>query len=83
MYNLSHLSIVIPVGLNDHSWKNLLNELAIFGSDIEIIISACQQQDNNFTLSENVKWIQTTQGRAQQLNMDITRQAKRRLVLNL
>ncbi len=66
--NLSNLSIIIPVGPNDHSWQGLLNELSLFGNEIEIIISACLKQPDDSRLLENVRWIQSTQGRAQQLN---------------
>lgn len=68
MDDFSKLSIVIPVGPNDISWQGLLNELTVFGNEVEIIISACQPQIDNFTLPDNVKWIQSIKGRAQQLN---------------
>ena len=68
MDSFSNLSIVIPVGPNDNSWQGLLNELAVFGNEIEIIISACQKQADDFALPENVQWIQSTKGRASQLN---------------
>lgn len=64
----SHLSIVIPVGFNDRSWRRLLNDLSKFGRDSEIILSACQVQPDDIELADNVVWTQSTQGRAQQLN---------------
>jgi len=64
----SDLSIVIPVGPNDCSWQNLLNELLPFGDEVEIIISACQSQPARFKFANNVKWLQSNQGRAVQQN---------------
>jgi rSAM/selenodomain-associated transferase 2 len=64
----SKLSIVIPVGFNDFAWSNLLDDLAIFGNQLEIIIAACQTQPATISLSENARWIQVSPGRAHQLN---------------
>jgi len=66
--SFSGLSIIIPVGSNDSSWQELLNECTVFGSEIEIIISACQNQPDGFELPANIKWIKAPQGRASQLN---------------
>jgi len=68
MNSFTDLSIIIPVGPNDLSWQNLLNELTLLGNKIEIIISACQKQPVDLKLPKNVKWIYSTQGRAKQLN---------------
>jgi len=68
MDSFSELSIIIPVGPGEQSWQGLLNELTAFSSKVEIIISVCQQPPSDYKLSENVKWIQATQGRASQLN---------------
>lgn len=62
------LSIVIPAGPGENAWHQLLKDLEIFGKDVEIIISACQEQAVDIDLPVNVQWIQTTQGRARQLN---------------
>ncbi len=64
-----HLSVVIPVGPNDHSWRQLVNDLSVFGKELDIILAACQIQPDDMQLAENVIWIQSTQGRAQQLNL--------------
>lgn len=66
--SFSDLSIIIPVGPNDASWQDLLNQCAIFGTEIEVIICACQEQPEDFELPENIKWIKAPQGRASQLN---------------
>ncbi|OQK16048.1 hypothetical protein AU255_13115 [Methyloprofundus sedimenti] len=68
MSAFSKLSIVIPVGPGDNTWQNLLTALMLLGLDIEIILSACQAQPENFDLPDNVLWLQTAQGRARQLN---------------
>ena len=68
MRKFNQLSIVIPAGPDECAWHQLLNDLNIFGKDVEIIISACQQQTVDKELPENVQWIQATQGRACQLN---------------
>ena len=68
MTKFNKLSIVIPTAPEDNAWHQLLNDLEIFGQEAEIIISACQQQAVDIELPENVQWIQTTQGRACQLN---------------
>lgn len=63
-----HLSIVIPVAPNDQSWRYLLLDLAAFGQELEIILAACQSQADDFKMPDNVRWLQSNQGRAQQLN---------------
>ena len=68
MNSFAELSIIIPVGPNEQSWRVLLNDLSNFSSNIEIIISACQQAPREYQLPKNVKWILATQGRASQLN---------------
>lgn len=68
MTDFNQLSIVIPVGPDDHSWHQLLKELKIFGEGVEIILSACQQQPVYYVLDGNVQWIKASQGRAKQLN---------------
>jgi len=69
MNGFNAISIVIPVGQNDQSWRRLLKQLLLFGSEIEIILSACQKKPSDAVLAENVTWIQATQGRACQLNV--------------
>ncbi len=64
----SQLSIVIPIGPNDQSWRQLLTELSVFGKQLEIILVACNGLPDDIELSSHVVWIQSTQGRAKQLN---------------
>lgn len=75
----TNLSVVIPVGPNEHAWRHLLNELEVFGKDLEIILSACQAPPVDFKLPENAKWLQGAQGRARQLNAG-ARQSSRCLI---
>lgn len=65
---LNRLSIVIPVGPDDFAWRQLLDELADFGTEVDIIVSACQRQPDNDPLPVNVRWLRSAQGRARQLN---------------
>jgi len=64
----SNLSIVIPIGPDDNAWRHVLNELADFGTEPEIILSACQQQSADIELPEQARWLCGPQGRARQLN---------------
>ncbi|MEE9355153.1 MAG: hypothetical protein V3U75_06140 [Methylococcaceae bacterium] len=68
MANFNELSIVIPVGSGDSYWYQLVNQLDIFGNEVEIILAACQCCPADINLPENVQWLQSTQGRAKQLN---------------
>lgn len=61
------LSIIIPIGPDDNSWQTLLKELEIFGSEVEIILSACQEP-TAVSLPENASWLQSKPQRAKQLN---------------
>ena len=63
-----NLSIVVPVGSEDNAWQYLLKELQVFGSNVDIILSACQAQPVYMILPSNVHWLQSQQGRARQLN---------------
>lgn len=62
------LSIVIPVGPDDHVWQALLDDLAVFGTTPEIILSACQEQPLDRVLPSNACWLKTNRGRAHQQN---------------
>lgn len=62
------LSVVIPVALNDLSWRQLLNDLSAFEHALEIILVACSPPPTDIKLASNVVWIQAQQGRPQQLN---------------
>ncbi|WP_305908623.1 TIGR04283 family arsenosugar biosynthesis glycosyltransferase [Methylomarinum sp. Ch1-1] len=79
MTNFSKLSIVVPVGPDDQVWPQLLNELAVFGSEAEIILSACQPRSADSDLPNNANWLCGVPGRAHQLNAG-AKQATRELV---
>ena len=68
MTGFGKLSVVIPVGPDDNAWQHLLKELTVFGTEIEIILSACQVQSVDIELPKHVLWLQSKQGRAHQLN---------------
>ena len=68
MTGFSKLSVVIPVGPDDNTWQHLLKELTVFGTELEIILSACQTQPIDIELPNHVSWIQSRKGRAYQLN---------------
>ena len=68
MSEFIRLSIVIPVGPDDSVWRHLLNDLAIFGTVPEIILSACQPRPDEIDFPDNARWLQGPQGRARQLN---------------
>ena len=68
MNAFSNLSIVIPVGPDDSAWRVLLSDLSLFGSEPEIILSACQPRPDGRELPEHARWIQASKGRARQLN---------------
>lgn len=73
------LSIIIPVGPGDNTWCNLLKELTVFGTNIEVILSACQTQPIDIDLPSNILWVQSSQGRAHQLNVG-AKQATRQFI---
>lgn len=62
------LSVVIPVGPNDQSWRKLIDELAVFGTELDIVLAACFKQPDDIELAQNVSWVQSAKGRATQLN---------------
>lgn len=75
MTDFSKLSIVVPVGPNDEAWRQCLNELKVFGQEVEIILSACQSLPLDLQLPANAQWLHAKQGRAQQLNAGAERAA--------
>lgn len=63
------LSIIIPIGPDDNAWQTLLPELLACDKEVEIILSACQDQPENTLLQDaRVQWLSGQQGRAHQLN---------------
>ena len=69
MTGFGKLSVVIPVGPDDNTWQHLLKELTVFGTELEIILSACQSQPIDIELPNHVLWFQSRKGRAHQLNV--------------
>ena len=70
------LSVIIPVGKKDSSWKNLLPDLLTLDLNDEIILVSAEDKETEF--SEEVSrigletpsyWLQSNPGRAQQLNL--------------
>ena len=76
MTALNDLSIVIPVGPEDDAWHHLLKELADFGQEPEIILSACRQQPADTELPGHAHWFCAAQGRAHQLNNGASQSAR-------
>lgn len=76
MAAFSDLSIVIPVGPEDDAWRHLLNELADFGQEPEIILSACRPQPADIELPGHARWFCAPQGRAHQLNSGASQSAR-------
>lgn len=68
MTGFNKLSIVVPIGPDDAAWRQLLQDLANFGTAPEIILSACRPWSDALELPENARWLQGAQGRARQLN---------------
>ena len=68
------LSIIIPVGPGDVSWRALLPDLAALPSDSEIVLvavpgeSPADFQTRAFALTCRTHWIEATAGRASQQN---------------
>jgi rSAM/selenodomain-associated transferase 2 len=76
-----HLSIVIPIGLNDTAWRDLLAELDTLGHQPEIILSACQPPPAGIKLPDHAQWLLSPQGRARQLNAGVKQTSRRWLWL--
>ncbi len=68
------LSVIIPVGPGDVSWRALLPDLAALPSDSEIVLvavpgeSPADFQTRAFALTCRTQWIEATAGRASQQN---------------
>lgn len=67
--------MIIPVGKNDEAWKALLQDLSSLGHDDEIIFVFQENAESDFAreasalkISATCRWIQSSPGRAKQLN---------------
>ncbi|HFD10873.1 MAG TPA: glycosyl transferase family 2 [Crenotrichaceae bacterium] len=72
-----NLSIVIPVGPGDESWRKLVAELVESGINAEIILCASTDQPGDIDFPAHVEWIVTSQGRAGQLNVGANQSSRR------
>ncbi len=68
--------MIIPVGNKDESWKSLLPDLRSLDHDDEIIFvfqnntkSDCESEVSRFKIVATCRWIQSSPGRAKQLNL--------------
>ena len=78
------LSVIIPIGKEDQSWKRLLPDLAALSPDDEIIFVSSESNLSDFAaelekvqIKTPFRSIQSSQGRARQLNLgakDATRE---------
>ena len=81
------LSVVIPVGPGDESWRELLPLLTGLSQATELIISACEAAPAAWTETADQRaiaerqWLVSEPGRAQQLNHGVERSRGRRLWL--
>ncbi len=70
------LSVIIPVGKKDQAWENLLPDLCSLDHDDEIVFVSEENVESNFIhkvsrlkISAPCRWIQSSPGRAKQLNL--------------
>ena len=70
MKNAEKISILIPVGAGDESWKNLLGVLEPLRTESEFIFSAVDELNLplHWVNQSNVKFLKSQSGRALQLN---------------
>ena len=72
---LSNVSVIIPIGPQEASWRSLLRQLAGVATDAEVLLVAAHAEPNDFIASSvpngphgHIRWIATTAGRARQMN---------------
>ena len=70
------ISVIVPVGKKDEAWKSLLPDLCSLDHDDEIIFVSLESAESNFAnqvsqckISATCRWIQSSPGRAKQLNL--------------
>ena len=70
------LSVIVPVGYHDDSWRALLPTLASLDSEAEICVVATEPEPGDLPnikvecgITASVEWIVATPGRAHQLNV--------------
>lgn len=77
---LATVSVVVPIGPGDESWRELIGDLQHLPTDAEVILVATAAEPEDFqrlaTVHEStcpVHWIVTQAGRAHQLNVGVDR----------
>ncbi len=73
MQNLSphprqNISIIIPVGQGDSSWRQLIRQLVDLAWTSEVIIAATDAAPADFPLVPSWQWLVCSRGRPQQMN---------------
>lgn len=73
---LSCVSVIVPIGPGESAWRGLLPSFSDLASDAELVLVAAQPAPPDFDrllagwgIVCNVRWIQSTPGRASQLNV--------------
>lgn len=73
---LATLSVVVPIGPEDESWRELLSDLGSLPQTTEIFLVANTKQPNDLevrsreaSICANLRWIESERGRARQLNL--------------
>ena len=68
--------MIVPVGKKDEAWRNLLPDLCSLDHDDEIVFVSQEDSQPNFSrevsqlkISATCRWIQSSPGRAKQLNL--------------
>jgi rSAM/selenodomain-associated transferase 2 len=70
------LSVVVPVGENDESWKELIQDLKALDSKDEVIFVSCTKEKvlessrigKQYQLKCHIRWLRAPKGRARQMN---------------
>jgi len=80
---LSQVSIIVPIGPADQSWRALLADLADVDEDAELLPIAADPQPADFDAQTDqagprchLRWIATAAGRARQMNLGAQRSAR-------
>lgn len=81
------ISVVVPVGENDESWKDLIQDLkaldfkdeVIFVSHVKEKILEASQISKQYHLKCKIQWLQSQKGRAKQMNFG-ARKAKNKIL---
>ena len=76
---LANVSIVIPVGPEDESWRSLIGDLLGSGTDAELLLVGARAEPTDVNLlrahrtpPRDIRWQATTAGRGHQMNVGAT-----------